>query len=211
MLDGGGKLGCQNEHAGRTLPASRGELGVHRSLVTLLLGTALLTTACSGGSSGTQIDGTGNPGSGDTSYHSPSKGTITLFGAVSGTVPCLAANAIWTSTLDRTSFDVGGSSEELGLVLALVVQVDGSPRTGTFSLGDSGVGGTATISNGASTWTTASTTGGSYTITVSTLDTPQPYIQQNDRMYDIHGTAHATIPAATVSEATGTIDLDMTF
>jgi len=205
------ELTCHEHGMRRTSRPSGGEdcKLFHRSCVTLALGTTLVITACGGGSSSATSPG-GPTGTGNDTSNSAtgSDGTCTLSGAVSGTVPCSGTTAAWSSSIDVTTISIGGYSYELGLLVALAANIDGKPKTGTFTIDSSEYGGRATVARTPEMWSTDLAAGGSYTVTITSLGALQPYIQ-DDLWCEVHGTAHAVVPPG--ASASGVIELDATF
>lgn len=184
----------------------RGNAMLHRPLIVLLACIPLLVTAC--GSNSSENGPSGGSDSGNNGIPSLSNGTFTLSGAVSGSVACSQAVATWVPSADLTGINLGGASDEVGVIVAFNVHFDGKPAAATYTYGDPGISGTATIAKGAYLWSTDFETTGSYTVTITSLGEPQKnYLDNLD--YPVHGTAHASIPPG--GSVSGMIELDARF
>ncbi|MEP6781277.1 MAG: hypothetical protein ABJC26_15375 [Gemmatimonadaceae bacterium] len=157
--------------------------------------TAALISAC--GSSSTGTDKNNNTGT--------TNCTMTLSGAQSGTATCTAGNAV----LDRGENNSGFAFNASGTPgLSAHVKVPGPAADGTYQF--SGVAfGTVVLTNGASEWYAEDNSGGTMSMTITSVST----ISSTSTLiaYQAHGTMTATLIPLTGTPATGNVTMTLTF
>lgn len=147
----------------------------------------------------------------DGAVPSSSSCTITLSGALSGTIPCTAS----------LGYDAKNNLGVLGVspVGSPTVHFTGSasfpgqPHTGTYQSTDAGAKGGLSVQQGTPTWFASSggsSTQGSYALTLNSVTNPRQ-TSSGDMLYDTSGVLTATLPAITGTGASGTVMVSVTF
>ncbi len=171
---------------------------MHRSGMIAMLSVAVVLASCS--SASTNSSGTGC--------------SFTLSGALTGTPGCTPLGTFWTSDDNKTAFGFTPNFSSDPAVL-VTIAVAGEATATTYHETDAGaVAGISVSSSGGSQWAMQTADGGtpasgSYTLTFSSVSTITS--DAGTKVYQVHGTLTATLPAVAGSGATGTVTLKATF
>jgi|GEM_PF-6248790 len=177
--------------------------------------------ACSGSSSNNQSNqnnqnnpnNPANPGN-------PTRGCeIKLSGALNGTYDCTgqAASGVWSASNNIGVVVLYGPNGESAATIAISVGARGQLRTGTFSSMDAGAWGIMRIVGGSasslySMYADGSAPGnnfGGYTLNLTSVT--ESASGGDTKLYSVHGTLSATLPADHSSTTMGTVTLNATF
>jgi hypothetical protein len=169
----------------------------------MALVTVVLIAAAGCGSSTDSGDGGGN---GDC--------TISLTGAQAASLDCSSALAIFAADENASVFTISNTAGSPGVLVT--IKSPGEPGTTTYHSGDAGELGSVVVNGGTSAWaavtadpSSQTAAAGSFTLTISSESTLSSDVQ--GKVFRVHGSLAATLPAVPSSAATGTVTLNATF
>jgi hypothetical protein len=156
---------------------------------------AAFITAC-----GSDSGNNGNGNNGGTNSCS-----MTLSGAQTGTIACTAGDPVLERSENNSEFQFTTTGTP---TLAAFVKVPGATAAGTYQF--SGVAfGTVTLTNGASQWYAANGSGGTMSLTITSVTTTST--TSTLIAYKAHGTLTATLAPVSSTAATGNVTVTLTF
>jgi hypothetical protein len=140
--------------------------------------------------------------------------SFTLSGALTGTPACTPLGTFWTSDDNKTAFGFTPNFSGDPAILVTIATA-GQAATGTYHETDVGaVAAISVSSTNGNQWAMQTADGGtpasgSYTLTFSSVSTVTS--DAATKVYQVHGTLTATLPAVAGTSATGTVTLRATF